>query len=84
MATTEERTALADKYKLEALLEQYKQKLSAQKKETAKVLRDSLNKYKSWHAQQTVTKLDRSPNFKYETELLAKIELLKELQKKLL
>lgn len=50
---------------------------------TEKVLRDTLNKYKSWYQQQTVTKLGRTPDFKYETELLAKIELLEELRRKL-
>lgn len=56
---------------------------SAHKKLTGKLLRDQLNKYKSWYKEETQSKLDRSPNFKRETELLAKIELLKDLQKKL-
>lgn len=54
-----------------------------EKTKTEKILLDELNKYKSWYQQQTTSKLDRTPNFKYETELLAKIELLKDLQKKL-
>lgn len=63
-------------------VEQWNKGFSAHKKETRKILLDELNKYRSWYQQQTVKKLGRTPNFKYETELLAKIELLKDLQKK--
>lgn len=54
-----------------------------EKTKTEKILLDELNKYRSWYADQTVKKLGRTPDFKVETELLAKIELLKDLQKKL-
>jgi len=53
-------------------------------KEFKKQLRDLKNKYKSWLQQETQSKFGkRSPNFKRETELLAKIELLEEIEKKL-
>jgi hypothetical protein len=42
-------------------------------------LRDEYNKYNSWLQQETQGKIGRSPNFKRETELRAKVELLKEL-----
>jgi len=49
-----------------------------------KEIRDLKNKYKSWLQQETQSKFGkRSPNFKRETELLAKIELLEEIEKKL-
>ena len=51
---------------------------------TEKLLKDERNKYQSWLQQLTQCKMGRSnPDFKTETELRAKIELLKELQKKL-
>ena len=53
---------------------------SAQKQIKKKLL-DKLNHLRSDYQQQTQSKLDRSPNYKYETELLAKIDLLKELLK---
>lgn len=92
MKTIEERRALAEKYKLEALNKIYSHLISkrfdagfsAHEKVTEKLLRDQLNKYKSWYKEETQSKLDRgNPNFKRETELLAKIELLNELKKKL-
>lgn len=50
-----------------------------------KTLRDLKNKYKSWYQQEVQCKMGGGkPNSKRETELLAKIELLTELQKKLL
>ncbi len=56
---------------------------SARKEIEQRILTDTLNKYRSWYQQQTQNKMNRTPNFKYETELLAKIELLKYLQNKL-
>ena len=53
---------------------------SAQKEIKQKLL-DKLNHLRSDYQQQTQSKLGRVSNFKYETELLAKIELLKELIK---
>lgn len=51
-------------------------------KELKQKLKDSYNKYNSWLQQETSSKLDRSHNFKRETELRAKVELLKELIEK--
>ena len=48
-------------------------------KEFKNTLRDEHNKYKSWLQQQTQGKIGRSPNFKIETELRAKVECIKEL-----
>ena len=48
-------------------------------KEIKQKLLDKLNHLRSDYQQQTQSKLGRSPNYKYETELLSKIELLKEL-----
>jgi hypothetical protein len=51
---------------------------------TEKTLRDLRNKYQSWYQQATQSKMGRgNPDFKYETELLAKIEVLEELKNKL-
>ena len=50
-------------------------------KEIKKQLLDKLNHLRSDYQQQTQSKLDKSPNYKRETELLAKIDLLKELLK---
>lgn len=60
------------------ILLSFKDGFSAHKKEIEKVLLDELNKYRSQHSEETQSKLGRgNPNFKRETELLAKIELLK-------
>jgi hypothetical protein len=50
---------------------------------TEKILRDLRNKYQSWYQQATQSKIGRTPNFKYETELLTKIAAIKEIQNKL-
>lgn len=42
-------------------------------------LKDSYNKYNSWLKEETSSKLARSPNFKRETELRAKVEVLQQL-----
>ena len=52
----------------------------AEKQFKQKILNE-LNKYRSWLQQETQCKTDRSPNFKRETELKAKVEVLKELIK---
>ena len=51
---------------------------SAQKEIKQKLL-DKLNHLRSDYQQQTQSKLDRSPNYKRETELQAQITLLKDL-----
>jgi hypothetical protein len=49
-------------------------------KEDKKQILDALNKYKSWYKQETQCKMGRgNPNLIRETELRAKIEILKEL-----
>lgn len=91
MGTIEERILLSQNYKLEHMLslanDAYQQKcsdnFSANKLKTEKSVKDLLNKYKSHLQQQTQSKLDRTPNFKYETELQAKISVLNELKSKL-
>lgn len=65
------------------MLENYDRGFLAHRNKTEKILKDLYNKYNSWYQQQTQTKLGRTPNFKYETELLAKIDLLQEIKKKL-
>jgi len=56
-------------------------------KESEVIIRQTIldlkNKYKSHLQQTTQCKLGRTPNFKYETELRAKIQVLTELEKKL-
>ena len=77
------------KYDLETVKKQYYDDLKQRPaydfavKEFKKKLKDEYNKYNSWLQQETSSKLDRSPNFKRETELRAKVELLKELIEKL-
>ena len=51
-------------------------------KENKKRILDLLNKYRSWLSGETTTKLGRSPDFKRETELRAKIEVLQEILNK--
>ena len=53
---------------------------SAQKQIKKKLL-DKLNHLRSDYQQQTQSKLDKSPNYKRETELQAQITLLKDLMK---
>ena len=55
--------------------------VNSARKEIKQKLLDKLNHLRSDYQQQTQSKLDRRPNFRYETELLSKIELLKELMK---
>lgn len=87
MGSTEDRISSAEYFKIQAKLERQGQKydegFSANKLKTEKLVRDLLNKYKSHLQQQTQSKLDRTPNFKYETELQAKISVLNELKSKL-
>ena len=47
-----------------------------------KTILDLLNKYRSWLSEETIAKLGRSSNFKRETELRAKIEVLQEILNK--
>lgn len=51
-------------------------------KENKKRILDLLNKYRSWLSEETTAKIGRSSNFKRETELRAKIEVLQELLNK--
>lgn len=52
-------------------------------KETEKVLRDTLNKYKSLYKEETRPKLFRTPNYEKEVSYRAYIEIIIELQNKL-
>lgn len=52
-------------------------------KEFKKKIRDYYNKYNSWLKEETSPKLGRSPNFKRETELRAKVDCLKEILNKI-
>ena len=53
-------------------------------KEIKQQILDLLNKYKSWLQQHTQSKMGRgNPDYKYEVELRAKIDVLIELEKKL-
>lgn len=78
------------KYDLETVKKQYYDDLkrrSAYKfaeKELKQKLKDSYNKYNSWLQQETQFKIGKgNPNLIRETELRAKVELLKELIEKL-
>lgn len=51
---------------------------------TEKILIDLKNKYKSWLNEEKVTKLVKTPNYIREVTLQSKIDLIEEIQKKLL
>jgi len=51
-------------------------------KEVKKVLRDTLNKYKSHLQQETQPKLGRTPNYEKEVSYRAYIEIIEELKNK--
>jgi hypothetical protein len=48
-------------------------------KEDKKQILDKLNKYRSWLAEETRSKMGRNPNYQREVELRSKVEILKEL-----
>lgn len=82
----EERLKLAEQYKQEALYgivkgqEFYIDGYNSAKKEIKKKLKDEYNKYNSWLQQETQFKIGKgNPNLIRETELRAKVELLKSL-----
>lgn len=52
-------------------------------KEVKKVLRDTLNKYKSHLQQETAPKLSKTPNYEKEVSYRAYIEILEEIKNKL-
>lgn len=57
----------------------YEDGYKSAEKEFKKKIRDCYNKYNSWLKEETSSKLARSPNFKRETELRAKVEVLQQL-----
>ena len=78
------------KYDLETVKKQYYDDLKQHpaydfaQKEIKKKLKDEYNKYNSWLRQETQFKIGKgNPNLIRETELRAKVELLKELIEKL-
>lgn len=91
MGAIEKRIALADRCKAEAWLliyeglhkQKYNEGFSAHKKETDKILRDMLNKYKSKLSEAQTPKLTKVLNKEKVSALEAKISVIKEIQSKL-
>jgi uncharacterized protein YpuA (DUF1002 family) len=92
MGAIEERIALTEKFRLEAITQiytelfdqNYRQGFLAHKKETEKVLRDTSNKYKSKLSEEQTPKLGKILNKEKIKVLETKILVIKEIQKKLL
>jgi len=70
-------------YEAQACLIGFLAGFSARKEIEQRILTDTLNKYRSWLAEEQIPKLDKTANFEITTSYKAYIHILEELKNKL-